>query len=135
MKRGRLTLRPEAFREAPSLQGALVDLLFRLQDDIVEATDGLVRLRVLEPLVVEVKSNTPGNAPWPLRLAQVARSPLGATLLTWENLTTQGAAGVSTTAVAITGQRVEAETVFVDFVSGLALSSRYRLRFGVYDAS
>lgn len=135
MKRGRLTLRPEAFREARSLQGPLVDLLFRLQDDLVSATNGVVRLRVLKPLVVDVASNTPGNAPWPLRLAQVARSPLGATLLSVENLTTQGAAGVSTTAVSITSQRVEAETVFVDFVSGLALNSRYRLRFGVFDAS
>lgn len=135
MKRGRLTIRPEAFKEAPSLQGALVDVLFRMQDDLGAAVDGLVRLRVLEPLVLVVASNTPGTAPWPIRLAHVARAPLGVTLLRLENLTTQGAAGVPTSAVSITSQRVEGDTVFVDFVSGLTLSSRYRLRFGVYDAS
>lgn len=119
---------PENF--LASLNAAFADL----QDQVSDAKDGVLRLMRLPPVDVVVSSNAPGTPPWPLRLAQVAGSPLGATLIRVENLTTPGSAGVGTAAVSITSQHVEAGTVFIDFVSGLTLSSRYRFVFGVYNA-
>jgi len=135
MRLQRFRIGSQAYAECPSLEEPLSDALSGLQRTIAGLTEGLVRMKVLEPLVVDVKSNTPGNAPWPLRLCQVVSAPLGVLLLRVENLTTQGFAGVPTSAVSITSQRYEGETLFVDFVSGLTLSSRYRLRFGVLDAN
>lgn len=114
--------------------GAINEALVYLQDQISEANDGVVQLRVLPPTDVVVDSNTPGTLPWPLRLTQVAGAPLGACLVRVENLTASGVAGVGTTAVAITSQHVEAGTVFIDFISGLTLGARYRFVFGVYNA-
>jgi hypothetical protein len=134
MKLARFRIGSQAYRECPSLEEPLSDALNGLQRTISTLTEGLVRMRVLAPLVVDVASNTPGTAPWPLRLAQVASSPVGVVILGAENLTTSGAAGVPTSAVSITSQRYEGETLFIDFISGLTLSSRYRFRFGVFDA-
>lgn len=131
----RLQIRSDAFAKCPELRTPLNDALIQVQDVISQVVDGLVRLVVLPPADILVTSNTPGTAPWPLRLAQVVGSPLGVTILRVENLTTAGSTGVPTTAVTITSQRVDGQTVFVDFISGLTLSSRYRIVFGVYDAS
>lgn len=130
----RLQIRAANFKECPELQTPLNNALVVIQDQVAEATDGVVKLRVLPPTEVVVSSNTPGAGPWPLRLSQVAGAPLGAVLIRIENLTTAGTAGVGTGAVSITSQRVEAGTVFIDFVSGLTLNSRYRMVFGVYNA-
>jgi hypothetical protein len=135
MSAPRFQIRSENFEGAPKLQEPLNAALSALQLQSATAGEGLVKLRVLEPVDILVVSNTPGNAPWPLRLAQVARAPLGVLLLRVENLTTQGAAGVPTSAVAITSQRTEAQTVFVDFIAGLTLNSRYRLRLGILDGA
>jgi hypothetical protein len=135
MSAPRFQIRSENFEGAPKLREPLNAALSALQLQSAAAGAGLVRLCVLEPVDILVVSNTPGNAPWPLRLTQVARAPLGVLLLRLENLTTQGAAGVPTSAVAITSQRTEAQTVFVDFISGLTLNSRYRLRLGILDGA
>lgn len=130
----RLQIRARHFVRAPELQTPLNDALVAIQDQVAVATDGVVQLRPLPPVEVTVTSNTPGTGPWPLRLTQAVGSPLGVVLLRCENLSTAGTAGVGTAAVSITSQRVDAGTVFVDFVSGLTLNSRYRMVFGVYNA-
>lgn len=132
-----MTLRIDSasFRGAPELEQPLSRALDALERDLAAAVVGAARLRLVPPVDVVVDSNTPGTLPWPLRLSQVARSPLGAILVRVENLTTPGSGGVSTQAVSITSQRVEGGTVFIDFVSGLTLASRYRLVFGVLDGS
>lgn len=130
----RLQIRQQHFAKCPELQTPLNDALVAIQDQLAAATEGVVRLYPLPPVEVVVTSNTPGAGPWPLRLSQVAGSPLGVALLRVENLTTAGTAGVGTVAVSITSQHVDAGTVFVDFVSGLTLNSRYRMVFGVYNA-
>lgn len=130
----RLQIRNAAFASCPELQTPLNDALVCLQDNLALATEGVVLLR-LQPQAVDlyVDSNTPGSPPWPLRLAKTAGAPIGAVLLRVENLTDSGPSGVPTSAVGITTQRVEGGTVFVDFISGLTVGSRYRFRFGVYD--
>lgn len=130
----RLQIRAQHFAKCPELQTPVNDALVAIQDQVSAATDGVVQLRPLPPVEVTVTSNTPGAGPWPLRLTQVVGSPLGVALLRCENITTPGTAGVGTAAVSITSQRVDAGTVFVDFVSGLTLNSRYRMVFGVYNA-
>ena len=130
----RLQLRDTAFAEAPSLRAPLNSALAKLQDHVSDATVGVVQLRVLPQVDIVVFNNTPGNQPWPLRLSQVAGSPLGVTLMGVENLTTAGTAGIPTTAVSIVSWHVEGGAVFVDFITGLTLNSRYRFRFGVYNA-
>lgn len=134
MKLQRLRIGSQAYRECPSLEEPLSDALAGLQGTIADLTDGLVRMRLLQPLVVDVKSNTPGSDPWPIRLVQIVSAPVEVRLLNAENLTTQGAAGVPTSGVGVTAWRCEGQTLFVDFVSGLTLNSRYRLSFGVLDA-
>lgn len=128
----RLQIRGQHFAKCPDLQTPLNDALIAIQDQVSAAVNGVVQLFPLAPVEVLVSSNTPGTEPWPLRLAQVAGSPLGVALLRVENLTTAGAAGVGTAAVAITSSHVDAGVVTVDFVSGLTLNSRYRMVFGVY---
>lgn len=130
----RLQIRAATAADPAKLLGAINEAFVYLQDQISEANDGVVQLYTLPPTDVVVSSNTPGTLPWPLRLTQVAGAPLGACIIRVENLTTPGAAGVGTTAVAITSQHVEAGTVFIDFISGLTLNSRYRFVFGVYNA-
>lgn len=131
----RLQIRAAHFEGAEKLQGPLNDALVAIQDQLSLAVDGVVKLRVLPPVDVTVASNTPGTAPWPLRLTQIAGAPLGIALLRIENLSTPDSSGVPTTAVSVTSSRVEAQTVLVDFVSGLTLNSRYRMVFGVYNAN
>ena len=130
----RLQIRASTWATEDRSLGAVNEALAYLQDQVSEAVDGVVQLIPLRPVDVVVTSNTPGNLPWPLQLSQVAGAPLGATLMRVENLTTSGSAGVGTTAVSITSQHVEAGTVFIDFISGLTLNSRYRFVFGVYNA-
>jgi len=130
----RLEIRAVHFAKCPELQTPLNSALVYLQDHVAEATAGVVQMRVLPPLELVVSGNTPGAAPWPIRLSQAVGAPLGVVLIRTENLTTSGPAGVGTGAVSITGQHVEAGTVFVDFISGLTLGSRYRMVFGIYDA-
>lgn len=131
----RLRIQESGFAESPSLQVPLNAALASLQDQVAAATQGVVKLFPLPAIDVRIDSNTPGTTPWPIRLSQVAGAPLGVTLLRIENLTTPGSNGVPTSAVSVTSFRAEAGTVFVDFVSGLTLNSRYRMVFGVYDAS
>lgn len=130
----RLQIRATTWADDEKVLAAVNEALLYLQDQVSDAVDGVVKLRRLPPVDVVVSSNTPGTLPWPLRLAQVAGAPVGATLFRVENLTTAGAPGVGTAAVSITSQHVEAGTVFIDFISGLTLGSRYRFVFGVYNA-
>jgi hypothetical protein len=129
----RLQIRAATWGDPTKQMGALNEALIYLQDQVSGAVDGVVQLRPLPAVDLVISSNTPGTLPWPLRLSQVAGAPLGATLMRVENLTTPGAAGVGTTAVAITSQHVEAGAVLVDFISGLTLGARYRFVFGVYN--
>jgi len=134
MKLQRLRIGSQAYAECPSLEEPLSDALAGLQSTMADLTDGLVRMRLFEPRVVTVASNTPGTPPWPIRLGQIVSAPKEVRLLNTENLTTQGAAGVPTSGVGVTAWRCEGQTLFVDFVSGLTLNSQYRLWFGVLDA-
>lgn len=134
MKLQRIRIGSQAYRECPSLEEPLSDALAGLQSTMADLTDGLVRMRLFEPRVVNVKSNTPGSDPWPIRLGQIVSAPKEVRVLNTENLTTQGASGVPTSGVGVTAWRCEGQTLFVDFVSGLTLNSTYRLWFGVLDA-
>lgn len=130
----RLQIRAANFKSCPELQDALNQALADVQDDIAVRLDGVVQLHLLPAMDYVISSNSPGTPPWPIRLAQVAGAPIGASLIRLENLTTPGSTGVPTTSVSITSQHVEAGTVFVDFISGLTLNSSYRMVFGVYNA-
>jgi hypothetical protein len=110
-------------------------VLLSMQADLARAVSGFARMHVLPAVDVVVVSNTPGNSPWPLRLSQVAGSPIGVIICRIENLTTPGSTGVPTSAVAITSQRVEGGTVFVDFISGLTIGQTYRIVFGELDGN
>lgn len=130
----RLQIRAATWAD-PEMQVSLINqALIYLQDQVSAMADGVIQLIRLPPVDVVVSSNTPGTLPWPLQLSQVAGAPIGATLMRVENLTTSGSVGVGTAGVSITSQHVEAGTVFIDFISGLTLSSRYRFVFGVYNA-
>lgn len=131
----RLTIRGDKFKNAPELKEPLNDALISIQDQLSQAVDGVLRLRLLPPVDLRVDSNTPGTAPWPLRLAQVSSAPVGIALLRVERLDSTGSTGVPTTPVSVTSFRVEAQTLLVDFVSGLTLNGRYRLVFGAYDGA
>ena len=130
----RLTIRSDKFKNAPELQVPLNDALIALQDQLSQAVDGVLKVTALPPVDLLVASNTPGTSPWPLRLAQVAGAPLGVSLVRVERLDSTGSTGVPTSAVSVTSFRVEAQTLLVDFVSGLTLNGRYRLVFGVWNA-
>lgn len=132
----RLQLRPQHFANCPELQTPLNSALVAMQDDISAAVDGVVLLRLQTQAVdVYVNSNAPGTQPWPLRLSNLAKAPLGAVILRVENLTNNGVAGVPTTAVGITTQKVDGGQVLIDFITGLTVGSRYRFHFGVYDGA
>lgn len=131
----RYRISPDKFKDCPDLEQSLMHIVLSIQQDIARLTNDVTRIHATNPLDLVVTANTPGSAPWPLRLPQVAASPIGAVIMRIENITTQGASGVPTSAVAITAQRVEANTVFIDFIAGLTIGQKYRLVFGVYDAS
>jgi hypothetical protein len=131
----RFQIRKDKFKDCPDLQEPLNQALVNIQDDLAAAVDGLVKLLVLPAVDLVVSSNTPGTSPWPLRLGPVAGSVMGIALLRVENLTTSGSNGVPTSAVSVTSMHVEGGQILVDFVSGLTLNARYRLRFGAYSAS
>ena len=131
----RYRISPDKFKDCPDLEQALMHVLLSMQTDLVRAVTGLSRMHVLPALDVVVSSNTPGTSPWPLRLSQVAGSPVGVLICRIENLSTPGSSGVPTAAVAITSQRVEGGTVFVDFVSGLTVGQTYRIVFGELDGN
>jgi len=100
-------------------------------DGRILALESSARIDVTQPLDVIIASNTPGNAPWPLRIGQQRGQPAGVIVLRADNLTTAGTAGVSTTAIAAPQWYCENGAVLVHFVSGLTLSAQYRLVFGV----
>lgn len=116
--------KPETIEEP--LNRSLGDL-----DARVSLIEESARIEVTEPLDVIIGSNTPGNAPWPLRIGQQRGQPVGVVVVRADNLTTAGTAGVSTTAIAAPQWYCENGSVLVHFVSGLTLSSKYRLVFGV----
>jgi len=131
----RYRISPDKFKDCPDLEQPLMHVVLSMQQDIARLAGDITRMHVTMPMDLVVTANTPGSAPWPLRLSQVTASPIGATIMRIENITTPGASGVPTSAVAITAQRVESNTVFIDFIAGLTVGQKYRLVFGVYDAS
>jgi hypothetical protein len=125
-------LRNECYKEAPSLQGPLNDLL-QEHGDQLELLRAQVQVSVLASPVVNIgPASTPSTQPWPIRLGQVPGSVVGVSLVNAENLTTPGVAGVSTSAIALNGWSADGGTVLVRFVTGLTLLSKYRLTFAVY---
>ena len=129
----RYQIRGDKFHKCPELQEPLNQALINIQNDVSAAVQGVVRLQAIPPVDVVVSSNSPGELPWPLRLANATGAPLGAALIRIENLTTAGVAGVGVAPVSITSQHIEGRTVLIDFISGLTLGNRYRVVFGVYN--
>lgn len=132
MRRSSSQLRNECFKEAPSLQGPLNDLLQEHGDQLELLRVGV---SVSVPVSVDVfigPASTPATQPWPIRLGQVPASVVGVVLLRVENLTTPGTSGISTAAISLNGWRANGSTVYVDFVTGLALLSKYRLTFALF---
>jgi len=130
----RLQIRAANFVGCEGLQSPLNNALVILQDLVADATAKATQIAVVDVDLL-VTSNTPGTDPWPLRIAQAVGSTLGVVLLQVQNLTSPGVTGVGTAAVSITSQRSDGGTLFVDFISGLTLNSRYRIRFGVFNAN
>lgn len=118
------------FKGADALEDPLNRSLGGFAGRIAEL-EGAVRIDATQPLDVIIASNTPGTAPWPLRIAQQRGTPVGVIVVRADNLTTPGTGGVSTTAIAAPQWYCENNTVLVQFVSGLTLSAKYRLAFGV----
>lgn len=129
----RFQIRQTHFKGCEDLQSPLNEALVRLQDQVATATAKATLMELVTAEVL-VSSNTPGTAPWPLRIAQVVGAPRGVLLLSVQNLTSPGVTGVGTAAVSITSQSSDGISMFVDFISGLTLNSRYRLVFGVLNA-
>ena len=134
MRIDRVEINASNFKDCPDLRQPLNDALYQLQLQASQAGDGVVRLRLFPRAVdVHISGVTPGAAPWPLKLAQLAGSPLGAVILRVQNLTDPGPSGIPTDAVAITSQRVDGGAVIVEFISGLTVDNTYRFQFGIYD--
>lgn len=129
----RFQIRSSSFEGCEALQLPLNEALVQLQDLVATATAKATQMELVTADLL-VTSNTPGAGPWPLRIAKVTGAPRGVLLLSVQNLTSPGVTGVGTSAVTITSQSNDGSTVFVDFISGLTLNSRYRLLFGVINA-
>lgn len=115
-----------AFKEAPSLRRPLNDALKEIQGGL---TSTPTQTYQTPPFQVVVSSNTPGNAPWPLRISQVPGAVFGVLLLRAENLSNPGV--VPTAAQSVTQWDADGSTVRVGFVSGLTLNNTYNLSFGL----
>lgn len=110
------------------LNDTLLGLALRLA-----VLEELPRVDVIGPYDVVIDSNTPTAAPWPLRLSVPSgRAPVGVFLLKSDNLTTPDVGGISTAIGQAACQwNYDGSTLLISFVSGLTLTSRYRLTFGV----